>query len=87
MKTAYDNYATDVCVIIPRGKAFADAVAGVIATGRIAADHTVTIDLAKMFAPGYPKELNPVALTQLIGDLTTMQQLLHIFILGRMHND
>ena len=55
MKTAYDKYATiDVGVIIPRGKAFADAVAGVTATGRIAADHTVTIDLAKMFAPGYP---------------------------------
>ena len=40
MKTAYDNYATDVGVIIPRGKAFADAVTDVTATGRSAADHT-----------------------------------------------
>ena len=40
MKTAYDNYATDVGVIIPRGKAFVDAVTGVTATGRSAADHT-----------------------------------------------
>ena len=37
------------------------AVASVTATGCIATDHTVTIDLAKMFAPGYPIELNPVA--------------------------
>jgi arylsulfatase A-like enzyme len=61
LKAVYEKYAKEVGVIIPRGKAFANAVAGATETGRIAADTNMTINLADMFAPGYPLELNPVA--------------------------
>lgn len=59
-KAAYDKYATDVGVIIPRGKSFAAGVASMNATQRIAADNTVDIDLPKMFVPGHKLELNPL---------------------------
>ena len=60
MKTAYEKYATDVGVIIPRGKAFS-CYGWCYSHWSYCTDDTVTIDLAKMFPPGYPIELNPVA--------------------------
>ena len=48
MKTAYEKYATDVGVIIPRGKAFADAMAGARRERRIGRA------AGRVFAPAHP---------------------------------
>ena len=54
MKAAYDKYAQDVGVVIPTSGAFSTLFPP------ITANNTQTINLTKMFVPGYWKgELNP----------------------------
>jgi arylsulfatase len=52
MISAYDKYTQDVGVIIPRGEKFEQTAKSNFPP--IAANDTQTIDLGKMFAPGYP---------------------------------
>ena len=50
--TAYDNYAQDVGVVIPRGEKFEQTAKNNFPP--ITQDDIQTIELANMFAPGYP---------------------------------
>jgi arylsulfatase A-like enzyme len=52
MIAAYDKYAQDVGIVIPRGEKFEQTAKGNFPP--IAENNTQTINLGKMFAPGYP---------------------------------
>jgi arylsulfatase A-like enzyme len=57
MKTAYEKYAQDVGLVIPRGAAFAKTLTNLFPA--VNATNAQTISLADMFAPGYEHELKP----------------------------
>ena len=52
MIAAYEKYAQDVGVVIPRGAKFEQTAKNNFPP--VVANNTQTIDLGKMFAPGYP---------------------------------
>ena len=52
MIAAYEKYAQDVGVVIPRGEKFEQTTKNNFPS--VIANDTQTIGLGKMFAPGYP---------------------------------